>query len=59
MEQLSFAGDVVTKNELEEMKENINDSFSEVVNLHLELRRDLDMLLERLEIHNRRASHKI
>jgi regulator of replication initiation timing len=59
MEQLSFAGDVVTKNELEDLKENINSSFEEVVSLILEQRRDLDMLLERLDKHNARASHKI
>ena len=51
--------ELVSVEELEELKENINDSFSETVNLYLELRRDLDMILERLDIHNRRASHKI
>jgi len=51
--------ELVSVDELEELKENINDSFSETVNLYLELRRDIDMILERLDIHNRRASHKI
>ena len=51
--------ELVSVEELEELKENINDSFSETVNLYLELRRDIDMILERLDIHNRRASHKI
>ena len=51
--------ELVSVEELEEIKENINDSFSETVNLYLELRRDIDMILERLDIHNRRASHKI
>jgi hypothetical protein len=49
----------VTQDELEELKTSINDSFSEVVNLHLELRRDLDLILERLDKHNARSGHKI
>ena len=51
--------ELVSVEELEALKSDVNDSFSEVVSLHLDLRRDLDMLLERLDVFNRRSGQKI
>lgn len=51
--------DYVTRVEIETLQQSFNDSMEEVANLFLELQAGIANLNERLEVHNRRASHKI
>ena len=51
--------ELVSVEELDALRDDINSSFEEVVSLILEQRREIDMLLERLDKFNVRNSHKI
>ena len=48
-----------TKEEVQDFKDQINSSFEEIASMLNELQAAITFLNERLEIHNRRASHKI
>jgi hypothetical protein len=48
-----------TKQDIEELKLQVNDSFAELVNLLLDLTQKLTILEERIDRYNARSSHKI
>lgn len=45
--------------ELENFKQQVNDSFSEIASLFADLNIRLDQLEERIALYNSRSSHKI
>jgi uncharacterized membrane-anchored protein YhcB (DUF1043 family) len=49
----------VTRQELEDLKEQINDSFGEVANLLLDIQSRYETLEGRIAQYNSRSSHKI
>lgn len=49
----------VTGAELDDLKIQINYSFEEVANALLDVQQQLQTLFERIEVYNRRSSHKI
>jgi len=48
-----------TKDDFDGLKEQINDSFTEVANMFLELQSGLAQLNDRIVLFNSRSSHKI
>lgn len=55
MEEISVA----SLKDLENLKEQINNSFEEVSNMFLELQNGVAMINERLDLYNKKSSHKI
>lgn len=55
VEQPKFA----TKGDIQDFKDQVNDSFEEVSNMFLELQQGLQLLEERIARYNERSSHKI
>jgi hypothetical protein len=51
--------DTVTKRELANLKDQVNNSFEEVSNMFLELQQGLQLIEERLAKFNERSSHKL
>ena len=49
----------ITRGEVAELKTQINDSFSEVANLVLDLMNRFDLLDQRIGKYNERSSHKL
>lgn len=49
----------VDDTEFGQLKTDINDSFAEIASLILDLQKRFELWEERLEIYNRRSSHKI
>ena len=48
-----------SKDDIEDLKQQVNDSFGEVANMFLELQSGLAQLNERIALFNSRSSHKI
>jgi len=48
-----------SKDDLEDLKSQINDSFAEVCNIFLELQSGQQLLEERISLYNKKSSHKI
>jgi hypothetical protein len=48
-----------TKDDFDGLKEQINDSFTEVANMFLELQSGQQLLEERISLYNKKSSHKI
>jgi hypothetical protein len=48
-----------TKQDLEDLKDQCNSSFFEVANMFLELQSGLQQLNERIDLYNKKSSHKI
>lgn len=57
--KVSRDSDCANPDDLSKLKQNINDSFSEIADLLLDQQRQLDLLLERIAKYNERSSHKI
>jgi hypothetical protein len=48
-----------TKDDLTDLKNQCNSSFFEVANMFLELQSGLQQLNERIDLYNKKSSHKI
>ena len=59
MEEAKDLQDFVTQQELQELRDKINKSFRNIVQMFMQLKAGLDGIEQRIGVYNTKGSHKI